>query len=117
MANIFVNTASGWTVVTTSTVTLGPGDILTSEVGSLVIDYSPELSKISDSLEKILAAGTSTGFRVHNPYDWTQAIAAYDWYVQQIHKVDSDLLNTSSYTDMVNSVKTIMTNTDFPSFY
>ena len=130
MSNIYVSSATGWVVVSTTTSALSPGDLLTSSTGYLVVDYTSVLERIAVALEgiqamtsstqnklsSVLELGTSTGIRVTTPYEWTKGISAYEWYVQQIHLLKPELTTSSTYTNMVDSVNTILTNTDFPSF-
>jgi hypothetical protein len=130
MSNIYVSSSTGWIVVSTTTVTLSPGDILTPQSGSLVIDYSPVLERIAVALEgiqamnsstqnklgSVLDLGTSTGIRVTTPYEWTKGISAYEWYVQQIHLLRPEMTTSTTYDEMVTSVNAILTATDFPSF-
>lgn len=131
MSNIYVNSSgSGWTVVTTSTLNLMPGDILTADPGDLVVDYAPELERIAtaltniqmmnfdiqDKLSAVLALGTSTGIRVTTPYEWTKGISAYEWYVEQLYLLKPELTTSTPFSQMVSAVHTILTATDFPSF-
>lgn len=111
------STTTVYVATTSMTVTTATGGIAFAyDYGSYFARIATSLESISDNLQTITALTTSTGsgIRVTAPYDWTNGIDLYNWYITQGNALTTGTSTSASFTSLLTAIESI--TTDLPKF-
>lgn len=83
--------------------------IVTTSTGGIAVafDYSPYLERIASALERIVELSTSTGIRTVTPYEWSNGVDLYNWYIQQGYALTTGTNTTSTVAGFADAAKFI----------
>lgn len=88
---------------------------------AIAYDYSEYYERMATALETIATKltsieqlSTSTGVRVVGPYDWTEGIEAYNWYILQNHAFTTSTVTLSQLNTLIEKMKSV--SNQFPTY-
>lgn len=81
---------------------------------AIAYDYSTYYERMATALETIATKltsieqlSTSTGVRVVGPYDWTQGVESYNWYILQNHGFTTSTVTLNQLNTLIQNMKSV----------